>query len=83
MKYLLLSISVAALMSGLAEHAWSLDRPHKYPQTKLAQARECPQVIHCGIKDKKAKQYPTKCAAEDDGATNIQPKGAGPCPEIE
>jgi hypothetical protein len=49
---------------------------------KLAQTRPCPQVVHCGIKDKKMKQYPTKCAAEDDGATNIVPMQGSQCPEI-
>ncbi|MDX2205401.1 MAG: hypothetical protein NW223_21815 [Hyphomicrobiaceae bacterium] len=45
--------------------------------------RPCPQVVHCGIKNRKPKEYGTRCAAEDDGATNIVPKGIGPCPIVE
>jgi hypothetical protein len=48
---------------------------------KLAQTRVCPQVIHCGIKDGRAREYPTRCAAEDAGATNIVPKSGRSCPE--
>jgi len=52
-------------------------------QTRLAQAKEeCPQVIHCGIKDGKMKQYPTVCAARADGAKNIAPRQGSQCPEI-
>jgi hypothetical protein len=49
---------------------------------ELAQARPCPQVIHCGIKNGKMKEYPTVCAAQDDGATNIAPRQGSSCPEI-
>ncbi|WP_080664333.1 Kazal-type serine protease inhibitor family protein [Sinorhizobium meliloti] len=31
----------------------------------------CVQVISCGLKDGKAKEYPTPCAAALDGATDI------------
>jgi len=41
------------------------------PVPKSAE-RLCTQVITCGIKDGKPKQYPTQCAAEDDGATNLK-----------
>jgi len=71
-----------ALLFGPFGAAWSMDESDRTP-TKLAQAEACPQVIHCGIKDGKAKEYPTPCAAEDDGATNIAPKTGGTCPEIE
>ena len=45
---------------------------------QLAQATI--QVISCGLKDGKWKEYPTPAAAAADGATNIKPKeGAKPC----
>lgn len=42
-------------------------------------ASVCAQVISCGIKDGKMKEYPTPCAAKDDGATNIKPKQGDSC----
>ena len=39
----------------------------------------CAQIISCGTKDGKAKEYPTPCAARDDGATNIHPKTGANC----
>jgi hypothetical protein len=41
----------------------------------------CAQIISCGTKDGKAKEYPTPCAARDDGATDIHPK-TGPVCEV-
>jgi hypothetical protein len=49
---------------------------------RLAQAnsgRVCAQVMSCGTKDGKRKQYPTPCAAQDDGATNIKPMTGSTC----
>jgi hypothetical protein len=43
--------------------------------------RLCAQVISCGSKDGKRKEYPTPCAAQDDGATNIAPKTGPTCDE--
>lgn len=37
-----------------------------------AATRVCIQVIACGMKYGKPKQYPNPCAAEDDGATDIK-----------
>jgi hypothetical protein len=51
------------------------------PAVKLAQ-RVCAQVIHCGIKNGQPKEYPTRCAAQDDGATNIEPKTGPTCPAL-
>ncbi|NDW02799.1 Kazal-type serine protease inhibitor family protein [Jiella pacifica] len=45
--------------------------------------RMCMQVVSCGIKDGAPKEYPTPCAAEDDGATNVQPKTGGSCPALQ
>jgi hypothetical protein len=51
--------------------------------THLAQnsgaGRMCAQVISCGTKNGKRKQYPTPCAAQDDGATNIAPMTGSSC----
>jgi hypothetical protein len=40
----------------------------------------CIQVISCGIKDGKPREYPTPCAAREDGATDITPKTGDSCP---
>ncbi len=39
----------------------------------------CPQVVSCGTKNGVRKEYPTPCDAEDDGATNIEPKSDVGC----
>jgi hypothetical protein len=39
----------------------------------------CAQVISCGTKNGQRKEYPTPCAAKDDGATNIAPKSGPTC----
>jgi hypothetical protein len=46
-------------------------------RARLAQADI--QVISCGLKDGKWKEYPTPGAARADGATNVRPKGDKPC----
>ncbi len=49
---------------------------------RLAQAPSktiCVQVISCGTKDGKAREYPTPCDARDDGATNVHPKTGSAC----
>jgi hypothetical protein len=39
----------------------------------------CAQVISCGTKNEQRKEYPTPCAAKDDGATHIAPKNGPTC----
>jgi hypothetical protein len=39
----------------------------------------CAQVISCGTKNGQRKEYPTPCAAKDDGATHITPKSGPTC----
>lgn len=39
----------------------------------------CIQQISCGTKDGVRKEYPTPCAAAEDGATNISPKTGPSC----
>jgi hypothetical protein len=42
----------------------------------------CAQVVACGIKDGKYREYPTSCDAESDGATQIAAKTGESCPAI-
>jgi hypothetical protein len=51
---------------------------------RLAQAQStpktmCAQVISCGTKNGKVKEYPTPCDARGDGATNFHPKTGTSC----
>jgi hypothetical protein len=67
-------ICAAIFASTMAASAGTLDRTIRY-----AQARVCAQVISCGTKNGVRKEYPTPCAAEDDGATDIRPKTGATC----
>ncbi len=75
----IVALTIAAIAMtgsvGAAERASS-------PNTRLAQSKPaevCAQVISCGTKDGKRKEYPTPCAAKDDGATDIAPKSGPSC----
>jgi hypothetical protein len=72
----LLIVTVAMMGSACAgDHAAS-------PGIRLAQAKPgemCAQVISCGTKNGKRQEYPTPCAAKDDGATDISPKSGPTC----
>jgi hypothetical protein len=46
---------------------------------RLAQGTACEQVISCGTKNGVRKEYPTPCAAREDGATDIKPKTGPTC----
>jgi hypothetical protein len=46
---------------------------------RIAQGAACEQVISCGTKNGVRKEYPTPCAARDDGATDIKPKTGPTC----
>jgi hypothetical protein len=50
--------------------------------TKIV-AQDCPQVISCGTKDGKRKEYSDPCKAKEDGATNIEPKTGPSCDQVE
>jgi hypothetical protein len=39
----------------------------------------CPQIISCGIKNGRMKEYPDSCVARKDGATDIQVKTGPTC----
>jgi hypothetical protein len=77
----LLLMMAGCLVSQVAA-SHELSRPSVGFQ--LAQAkpgRICAQVISCGTKAGQRKEYPTPCAAQDDGATNIAPKTGATCDE--
>jgi hypothetical protein len=81
-------MSLAIILAGGCIFTSSLALSRESGQeTRLAQAKDCPLVVHCGIKisgkKKEMKQYPTKCAAEADGATNIVRMEGSKCPIIE
>jgi hypothetical protein len=53
---------------------------------RIAQTKSgdgCVQVISCGTKDGVRKEYPTPCAARDDGATDIKPKTGPTCAAVD
>ncbi|MGY3447765.1 hypothetical protein ACVILH_000107 [Bradyrhizobium sp. USDA 4353] len=54
------------------------EAPRSAVSMRVAQST-CEQVISCGLKDGKWKEYPTPCAARDDGATNVRPKTGQSC----
>lgn len=46
---------------------------------RVPDKQACQQVISCGTKDGKRKEYPTPCAAAEDGATDVSPKTGNIC----
>jgi hypothetical protein len=81
MRTIVLLTSGSFILSNLA-----LSEPFNGSNARIRSAqatdsRVCEQVISCGTKDGKRKQYPTPCAARDDGATNITPKTGPTCDE--
>jgi hypothetical protein len=55
------------------------DKAVPVPKAARDPGRVCTQVITCGIKNGKPREYPNPCAAEDDGATHIRPKTGRTC----
>ena len=78
-------LAIAALVAAFAVPAASAGNVvRSSADTRLAEKqpdRVCAQVVSCGTKDGKRREYPTPCAASDDGATNIAPKTAPTCEE--
>ncbi|MFZ3357710.1 MAG: hypothetical protein WA177_03020 [Xanthobacteraceae bacterium] len=73
------AIGVAALGLAIGGLAVS-EKPAVAYGTRPAQsATMCAQVISCGTKDGKVREYPTPCAAKDDGATDVHPKAGASC----
>ena len=46
---------------------------------QTSSGRVCAQILSCETKNGKPKEYPSPCAALDDGATNITPKTGPTC----
>jgi hypothetical protein len=74
---LMLKIAIAASVVWIGL-AWA-EQPPQGSRQKVGQSRMCAQLIHCGVKNGKVKQYPTRCAAQDDGATSIAPMQGASC----
>ena len=70
-----IATAVSVIWIGLA---WA-EQPPRSERLQVSQVRMCAQLIHCGTKNGKVKQYPTRCAAEDDGATAIVPMSGASC----
>lgn len=47
--------------------------------TQTTDGRVCAQVISCGVVNGVVQQFPTPCAAEDAGATDIRPMTGNSC----
>jgi hypothetical protein len=79
MRKMVARLSVAAALL-IAEHAAAGERTaadlHMVPANP---ERLCAQVISCGTRNGQRKEYPTPCAAKDDGATHIAPKTGSAC----
>jgi hypothetical protein len=74
-----LSAMLLALGVGPAEHLGRTGKSLLVAETK--EVKFCIQVIVCGAKDGKRQQYPTPCAARDDGAKDVSPMEGGSCDE--
>lgn len=73
-------LALASLTLLMGEGAFANERIAA--DLRVAPARPatlCAQVISCGTKDGRRKEYPTPCAAKDDGATHITPKNGSTC----
>jgi hypothetical protein len=77
-KIVALAFAGAALL--MADHGFANER--LAADLRLAPAHPttlCAQVISCGTKNGQRKEYPTPCAAKDDGATHVTPKNGPAC----
>jgi hypothetical protein len=76
----IMGLTFASVALLTAEHAFANERIaadlHVAPARPAAL---CAQVISCGTKNGQRKEYPTPCAARDDGATHIAPKSGPTC----
>lgn len=70
-----IATAISVIWIGLA---WA-EQPPRGDRLQVGQARMCAQLIHCGTKNGLVKQYATRCAAEDDGATAIVPMAGASC----
>jgi hypothetical protein len=70
-----------ALFSGIigsANAASSEERAGEPTGTQMQQS-VCIEIVSCGTKNGKRKEYPTPCEARNDGATKITPKTSATC----
>jgi hypothetical protein len=77
-KTMTLAFAVSALLTAQR----TLANEHIAADLHLAPSQPaaiCAQVISCGTKNGQRKEYPTPCAAKDDGATHIAPKSGPTC----
>jgi len=73
-----LAFASVALLT--AEHAFAGERIAADLRMGPAKPAElCAQVISCGTKNGRRKEYPTPCAAKADGAIHIAPKSGPNC----
>ena len=79
MKAYIVIVSVGLALSSVATSTRpaAAQDPERLAQSMSKEM--CAQIISCGTKDGKAKEYPTPCAARDDGATDIHPKTGSAC----
>jgi hypothetical protein len=74
---------ISLMCLGLAVIGLAMpDKSAAAPSERIAQAKSdtlCAQVISCGTKNGTVKEYPTPCAARDDGATDVHPKSGPSC----
>ena len=75
-----MALAFASVALITAQHAFANERIaadlHPAPAHPVAL---CAQIISCGTKNGQRKEYPTPCAARDDGATQIAPKSGLTC----
>jgi hypothetical protein len=76
-------VVLGLLLTASASQANDFERQGKsLPVAETKEVKFCIQVIACGTKDGKRRQYPTPCAARGDGAKDVIPmEGGGSCDE--
>ncbi len=83
MKVLWMTVLGCTFFALIATSAFPHDGMTPKSVFRLAQtspkSAECIQQITCGTKNGVRKEYPTPCAARDDGATDISPKVGPTC----
>jgi hypothetical protein len=74
-----LFVSTSLVVFAVAQFAAPAALAEGKNALRIAQGTVCEQVISCGTKNGVRKEYPTPCAARDDGATDIKPKTGPTC----
>ena len=77
---MIVALAFASIALLTVEHALANERiAADLRVTPTHPATLCAQVISCGTKNGQRKEYPTPCAAKDDGATHVTPKDGATC----